>query len=316
MNSEKKFVPVMLTPFQKDGAIDYEALTRLTHFYLNKGAKGLFANCQSSEMFDLSSEERLSLIAHIIKVSEGKVPIVATGNFGDSIAAQATFIKRVYDLGVQAVILLTNQFVKPTEPESVLESNIMKLLDLTEGIPLGFYECPEPYKIIFSPELLSRLVSTGRIIYHKDTCLNIEQVRSKNELCKGESRFGLYDAYMAHAVASLQSGSAGLSCIQGNYFPELVVWLCKNYANPALAQEVSEVQQFFINEMEVMHADYPKSAKYYLWKRGMLMSIHTRRSPDNYISYQTKANMDGLERRYNELMRKFADVIPNIGKIV
>jgi len=303
MSTEKKFIPVMLTPFQNNGDIDYESLTSLTHFYINKGAKGLFANCQSSEMFDLSGEERLSLIAHIIKVSKGEVPVVATGNFGDNIEDQASFIKRVYELGVQAVILLTNQLVKLEEPESVLESNIMKLLDLTGDIPLGFYECPEPYKIIFSPELLSRLVKTGRIIYHKDTCLNIDQVRSKNELCKGEGRFGLYDAYMAHAVDSLKAGSAGLSCIQGNYFPELVVWLCKNYDNQGLEKQIQMTQNFFINTMEIMHEDYPKSAKYYLWKKGIIKSIYTRKTSNNYLSYKTKENIDRLEVMYNELMR-------------
>ncbi len=35
--------------------------------------------------------------------------------------------------------------------------------------------------------------------------------------------FGLYDAYMVHAIESLKAGSAGLSCIQGNFFPELIL---------------------------------------------------------------------------------------------
>lgn len=45
----KEFIPVMLTPFKNNGEIDYEALTRLIHFYIDAGASGLFANCLSSE---------------------------------------------------------------------------------------------------------------------------------------------------------------------------------------------------------------------------------------------------------------------------
>jgi len=49
-----------------------------------------------------------------------------------------------------------------------------------------------------------------------------------------EYNFGLYDAYMKHAVESLKAGSAGLSCIQGNYFPKLRVWLCDNLDNTSM----------------------------------------------------------------------------------
>ncbi len=74
---------------------------------------------------------------------------------------------------------------------------------------------------------------------------------------------------MGHAVKSLQAGSAGLSCIQGNFFPELIVWLCDNYADESMADEVNRVQQFLIDNMDVMHNVYPIVAKYWLTKRGL-----------------------------------------------
>ncbi|MCF3108852.1 dihydrodipicolinate synthase family protein [Niabella sp. CC-SYL272] len=308
MKVVKGFIPVMLTPFNENGSIDFDGLTRLTNWYLKNGAKGLFANCQSSEMFALLPEERLQIIAHVIKTVAGKVPVVATGNFGSTLSEQAAFIKAVHALGTDAVILLTNQLVKQQEPEPVLEAAIMKLLALTGQIPVGFYECPVPYKIILSPELLGRLVKTGRVIYHKDTCLDIAQVRAKNRLCSGNEVFGLYDAYMGHAVASLQSGSAGLSCIQGNYFPELVAWLCEHYNQPGLRKEVQLVQQFFMDEMELMHKDYPKAAKYYLWKKGMNISIYTRESGNSEIAYDIKNGIEGLEWRYQRLAEQIAAV--------
>lgn len=302
----KGFVPVMLTLFKEDGTIDFDGLTRLTAFYLGSGAKGLFANCLSSEMYELDDAEKLQVIAHVVKAANGRVPVVATGNFGHTLREQAAFIKQVYALGVQAVILLTNQLVKQNEPESVLETNVLRLLDLTGTIPLGFYECPEPYKIVLSADLLSRFVNTGRIIYHKDTCMDIEQVRGKNRQTAGHRRFGLYDAHMEYAVMSLKAGSAGLSCIQGNYFPALVAWLCENYNNAGLQKEVQLVQQFFVDEMEVMHKNYPKAAKYYLWKSGMDISVFTRASGNNHVSYELKDDIDRLGARYDHLLRQIS----------
>ncbi|SDC47610.1 hypothetical protein [Niabella drilacis] len=132
--------------------------------------------------------------------------------------------------------------------------------------------------------------------------MDIDQVRAKNRLCPENRGFGVYDAYMGHAVASLRSGTAGLSCIQGNYFPELVSWLCSNYDNSALRKEVDKVQQFFSEEMEVMHKDYPKSAKYYLWKKGMNLSVFTRDSGNSQVSYGMKEDMEKLERSYGRLL--------------
>src|SRR5476651_1939310 len=98
MEQKKKgFIPVMLTPFKDNGEIDYKVLTQLTDVYLGAGAAGLFANCLSSEMFELEDNEKLQAIKHIIKVADGNVPVVATGTFGGPISKQADFVKKVHD---------------------------------------------------------------------------------------------------------------------------------------------------------------------------------------------------------------------------
>ena len=228
----------MLTPFTADGSIDFDTLTRLTEFYIQAGAAGLFANCLSSEMFELSETERLQVIAHVIKAANGAVPVVATGTFGGPIDQQADFVKRVHDTGTEAVILITGLLADETETDAVFDGRVFDLLDRTPAIPVGFYECPVPYKRLISPEQLGRFVATGRVIYHKDTSLDLGQIKEKLRLA-ARPGFGLYDAYMAHAVESLNAGSAGLSCIQGNYFPELIVWLCQQYNNPDQQPEVA-----------------------------------------------------------------------------
>jgi len=105
----------------------------------------------------------------------------------------------------------------------------------------------------------------------------LKPLSKKIKLTDGNA-FGLYDAYVVHAVASLKAGSAGLSCIQGNYFPELIVWLCDHYNDEAVKDEVQKVQQFLIDNMDVMHNVYPVVSKYFLQKRGLNISTFTRRN--------------------------------------
>jgi 4-hydroxy-tetrahydrodipicolinate synthase len=299
-NVKKGFIPVMLTPFTNTGKIDYNALTSLTEFYLAAGASGLFANCLSSEMFELDNDERLAIINHVVKVANGSVPVVATGTFGGPVEEQADFVKKVYDTGVRAVIVITGLLAGSNELDAVFNGHVEELLQLTDNVPLGFYECPVPYKRVLSANQLQQFVSTGRVIYHKDTSLDIDQIKAKIAVTQEYTSFGLYDAYMAHAVESLKAGSAGLSCIQGNYFPELMVWLCNNYNNASLLQKVEKVQQFLIDNMDVMHEVYPTSSKYYLQKQGVNITRFTRRDVGNFTP-QIKQNIDVLHQAYNRL---------------
>ncbi|WKN42080.1 dihydrodipicolinate synthase family protein [Tunicatimonas pelagia] len=298
----KGFIPVMLTPFSENREVDYDGLTRLTEFYLASGATGLFANCLSSEMFELTPQERIKITQHVVKVVSNRVPVVSTGTFGSTVQEQADFIHQIYQTGVQAVIMITGLLANEDESNEVFNERVFDMLHRTDKIPLGFYECPIPYKRMLSPQQLKLFIPTGRITYHKDTCLNIEQVRAKVAAGKGYA-FGLYDAYLVHAVESLKAGSAGLSCIQGNFFPELIVWLCQNCGNSQLEKEVQKVQNFLTENMGIMHTVYPLTAKYFLQKLDINISTFTRRET-GLFSVNIKNDIDRLYDDYVRLQEE------------
>lgn len=293
------FIPVMLTPFKDNGDIDFEGLTQLTELYLQAGAAGLFANCLSSEMYELTEDERLAITRHVVEVANGRVPVVATGTFGGAIAEQAEFAKKIYATGIQAVIVITSLLADADESDEVFMERMNELLRLTPGVIYGLYECPVPYKRLVRAKDLGELAATGRVVYHKDTSLDIDNVKGKIAATQGQ-RFGVYDAYMEHAVASLQAGSAGLSCIQGNFFPEIIVWLCANYNNPDQQAGVARVQQLLIETMPVIHYAYPTVAKYYLQKRGFPISLYTRRKVEECTA-EVKTEVDALYERVEAL---------------
>ena len=56
--------------------------------YISSGCVGLFACCQSSEMFYLSPDERLQLAKHVVETAAGRVAVVASGTFGGSVEDQ------------------------------------------------------------------------------------------------------------------------------------------------------------------------------------------------------------------------------------
>lgn len=131
--------PVMLTPFTDDNRVDYDSLEKLINWYIENGVAGLFADCQSSEMFFLSLEERVELARFIKEKAAGRVPVVASGHISDMIEDQAEELNAVAGTGVDAVILLTNRLAAEEESDEVWLENLKKLLALLpEDLALDF----------------------------------------------------------------------------------------------------------------------------------------------------------------------------------
>lgn len=268
-NFESKFVPVMITPFNLKANVDLDVVSELVEFYLSTGVKGLFANCLSSEMYSISENERLELTRHIVKEVRGRVPVVATGSFGLTIPDKAEFAKRIYDTGINAVILITGHFANVQDSDDLLLSNFGKMFRLTPGIPLGLYECPAPYKRILSADVFKALLESDRLVYHKDTSLDLEKIKAKLDLAKHNSKMQFYDAHTPNAMYSLQMGAHGMSSISGNFYPEILVWMCKNARNPDRIEDVKWLQAELSRVDPLIHIAYPMSAKYFLRKRGL-----------------------------------------------
>ena len=268
--SDKKFVPVMITPFNLKAKVDLEVVSVLVDFYLAAGVKGFFANCLSSEMFSITEDERLELTQHIVNYVNGKVPIVATGSFGLAIEDKAEFTKRIYDTGVDAVIMITGHFAKIDEVDEVLLRNFDNMFQLTGNIPLGMYECPAPYKRIINADVFKELLSANRMIYHKDTSIDPQKVKAKLDVLKETgSDLVFYDAHTPNAHFSLLNGAKGMSSISGNFYPEIMVWMTENANDPAKQEEVAWLQSELTRVDPLIHIAYPMSSKYFLQKRGL-----------------------------------------------
>ena len=266
--------PVMLTPFTENNEVDYEALGKLVDWYIEKGVNGLFADCQSSEMFFLSLEERVKIGEFVKKHADGRVPVVTSGHISDSLEDQAKELTALAGTGADAVILLTNRLAKENESDEVWLENLKKLLEMIpKDVPLGFYECPYPYKRIISPELLKWCADTGRFYFIKDTSCDIENMKAKLEVIKG-TNLKLFNANTSTLLETLELGASGYSGVMANFHPELYVKLCNIYKeNPSKARKIAD---FLTVASLIERQVYPVNAKFYQKSIGNFNSIMTR----------------------------------------
>jgi 4-hydroxy-tetrahydrodipicolinate synthase len=294
IREEKKFVPVMITPFNLKAKVDFDVVSHLVEFYLAAGVKGFFANCLSSEMYSISEDERIDLTRHVVQCVNGRVPVVATGSFGLTIDDKAEFSKKIYDTGISAVILITGHYANVEDDDDVLLRNFERMFKLTGNIPLGTYECPAPYKRILTQDVFRSLLSSNRLVYHKDTSIELQQVKAKLEIVKETgSKMEFYDAHSPNAMHSLQMGAKGMSSISGNFYPEILVWMVNNANDPSKQDDVAWLQSEISRVDPLIHVAYPMSAKYFLRKRGLPVRTISR-AHSLELTPQQKQTLDGI----------------------
>ena len=291
---KKGVYPVMLTPFTEEGKVDFDSLERLVDWYIKSGVAGLFSVCQSSEMFFLTLEERVEIARFVKEKAGDRAAVLASGHVSDTLEAQVEELNAIAETGVDALILLTNRLAAEQESNEIWLSNLEKLMErLPEDIPLGFYECPYPYKRLLSPEILKRCMETKRFYFIKDTCCNLELLDKKiGQLGNGQLK--LFNANTSTLLESLQMGAAGFSGVMANFHPDLYVWLCENYEKePEKARTIAD----FLTVASMYERQvYPVNAKYYQRKLGNFESIYTRTKDAALLDATAALETDQLER--------------------
>ncbi|MBQ3126327.1 MAG: dihydrodipicolinate synthase family protein, partial [Clostridia bacterium] len=160
----KQAFPTMVTPYNHDGSVDYGAAEAMVEWYWKKGCDGIFAVCQSSEIFYLTLEERAELAKRVKRKADAlaaadksRVPmtIVASGHVSDTLADQVRELSAVAESGADAIILISNRMDIENISDEAWIADTERLIEaLPDGLCYGVYECPAPYKRLLTPKML------------------------------------------------------------------------------------------------------------------------------------------------------------------
>lgn len=298
----------MITPYKKDGSIDYETAEKYVDFYFESGLGGIFAVCQSSEIFYLSLEERVELNRRVYKrakeleAKSGRpFTVVSSGHVSDTLEEQARELCAIWESGTDALILITNRLDQNNEGDDVFIKNAEALIEkLPADVKLGLYECPYPYKRLVTPKILDWCLSTGKFYYMKDTCCDASVIAQRCEQLKGSS-FKLLNANCQTLLESMRSGADGYCGIMCNFHPKLYAWLGENFEK---SPQKADLVQSFIGTFGFTEVGlpYPLTAKFHMNLCGIpTENVARNRDSDELTDYarscmrQMKLASDYLE---------------------
>ncbi len=283
--------PVMLTLFTDEDQVDYPAMGRLVDWYIENGASGLFAVCQSSEMTRLSLDERVELARFVKQHANGRVPVVSSGHISDSLQGQIEEAQAIAATGIDAFVLVASRVCPQGESEETWKQLVTQILDAVPDVDFGLYECPAPYHRLLSPEAIGWCAATDRFTFMKETSSNPAQDIAKVQAAKG-SRLKIYNTNGNSLLSTLRGGGSGYCGIMGNFHPDLYAWMCSNWQEHP---QMAELLQTILGPLVLFEGRlYPTSAKYLLQLEGLGNSLHSRVRPSDDMTYRNRLEIAQL----------------------
>ncbi len=265
--------PTMITPFTDDNELDMGAVDALVEYYAECGCAGIFALCQSSEIFFMSDDEKRALMKRVSAANRGRMQLVASAHTAEDIQTQIKQLAMVGECGADAAVIILNRTARSYESEDVCKRSIERILNALPDMRFGMYESPYPYKRVASPELIKFCADTGRIVFIKDTTCRVAALKAKRQAAEGTPLM-IFNANTATLLDSLRAGISGFSGVMANFHADLYVALMRLHA--AGDPLADKLQAFLTMASWIENQLYPVNAKAYRRMLGMDIGIHTR----------------------------------------
>jgi 4-hydroxy-tetrahydrodipicolinate synthase len=177
-----RLLTAMVTPFNKEGAVDYEQAKKLALALLDSGSDGVVLAATTGESPTLVREEEARLFTEVKSAVGGRGTIIAyTGSNSTAEAVAAT--EAAEKIGVDACLSVVPYYNKPTQEG--LYQHFKTIADST-SLPCILYNVPSRTVTSLSADTTIRLSQIDNIIGVKEASGNLEQIsRIINEARKG-----------------------------------------------------------------------------------------------------------------------------------
>ena len=205
----------LITPF-KSGEVDVEALEGLVEFQIRQGIDGLVPCGTTGETPALSEEEDRLVIETVVRVANGRVPVVA-GTGSNSTGMAIKYTKMAEKAGADGSLQVAPYYNKPTQ-----EGLVRHFAAIAEStsLPLILYNIPGRTSVTISAQTMARLAEIPGIVGVKDSTLSMNMISDIKHLCGEEFDILSGDDPMTLPLIAL--GGTGVISVASNVAPAAV----------------------------------------------------------------------------------------------
>ncbi|SPO25306.1 related to dihydrodipicolinate synthase [Ustilago trichophora] len=217
--------PAPVTPFNKDGSVDYDAIQRLGSWLGSlPGVKGLVVLGHAGEGTFLSQDEQFKVIQAFVKSVEDRIPIIA-GITGEGTEVAALEACRAVQAGAKAGLLYPSHGwlrfgYQPGAPQDRYKQVYEK-----SGLPLILFQYPDNTKATYSLQTMLDIAAQPGVVAMKNGVRNMRRWDTEIPVIRRERPnlqiLSCHDEYLLHTTFDVDGFLVGY----GNIAPEALLEL-------------------------------------------------------------------------------------------
>lgn len=214
----------IVTPMKADGAVDYEAFSKLIEFQIENGTDSIIVCGTTGEASTLSHEEHLDVIKYCVEVVAGRIPVVA--GTGSNCTETAIYLSTEAEkYGVDGLLLVSPYYNKATQ--NGLYAHFKAVADAVK-IPIILYNVPSRTGCNILPETVVRLCKdVENIVGVKEASGNISQIAHLAAIADG--CVDIYSGNDDQIVPIMSLGGIGVISVLSNIAPRQTHEICQKY---------------------------------------------------------------------------------------
>jgi 4-hydroxy-tetrahydrodipicolinate synthase len=206
----------IVTPFNKDGSVDYTRYRELIDFQIENGIDGIVSVGTTGESPTLNNDEHMKVIEETVRAVHGRA-LVTAGTGANSTSEAVELTRRAKELGVDATLQVTPYYNKPNQEG--LYRHFSAVADI--GLPVVLYNVPGRSALEIAIETVARLATHPNIVAVKEAGGKVERVKQILDVCDLEVLSG-DDAL---ALPMMRDGAIGVISVASNVVPDVVASL-------------------------------------------------------------------------------------------
>jgi 4-hydroxy-tetrahydrodipicolinate synthase len=203
----------MVTPMTADQELDCDVLAKFTEHLIQQGIHGLAPLGSTGEYYALSDDERQAVIQTVLRVANGRVPVLAGTNAGGT-RQIVEYSRWAEQAGADGLLLAAPYYSLPTADE-LFEH--FRMISESVSIPIMLYNYPGRTGVDMEPALVARLADLDNVKYVKESSGDIPRVSEIIALCG--DRISVFCGCDTGAVESFVSGAIGWVSGAPNFLP-------------------------------------------------------------------------------------------------
>ena len=212
----------LITPFNNDHSIDFDALSRIIEQQITGGTNYFVMLGTTGESATLSNEEKSAIVSHIKKVNAGRLPLVL-GVGGNNTSDVVEQLKSLDSDGLTAILSVSPYYNKPNQQGIIYHYNEVAN---ASPLPIILYNVPGRTGSNMTDSIQLELAKHPNIVATKEASGNMEQVMSI--LKDKPTDFLVISGDDALTFPILACGGSGVISVINHIFPRTFSGMVKS----------------------------------------------------------------------------------------